>query len=92
MHEASVIPRFSYKVTTQNKDKAPWNNSKTLFFCLVPDAGYGSHRRQYRRRNRRNNLHNPLKSFFLRHTLKILMVLALASVSLRRRAHRMGEG
>ena len=42
--------------------------------------------RQDRRRHRCDNLHNPLKSFLLRHTLLILMVLALASVSLRRRA------
>ena len=41
-------------------------------------------RRQYRRRHRCNNLHNPLQSFFLRHTLLILMVLAQVSVSLRR--------
>ena len=41
---------------------------------------------QDRRRHRCNDLHNPLKSFLLRHTLLILMVLALASVSLRRRA------
>ena len=27
------------------------SNSRTLLLCLVPDTGYGSHRRQYRRRN-----------------------------------------
>jgi hypothetical protein len=32
-------------------------------FDLVPDARYGSHRRQYRRRNRRDNLHNTLKRY-----------------------------
>ena len=28
------------------------SNSRTLLLCLVPDTGYGSHRRQNRRRNR----------------------------------------
>jgi hypothetical protein len=32
-------------------------------FDLVPDARYGSHRRQDRRRNRRDNLHNTLKRY-----------------------------
>ena len=34
---------------------------------LVSDARYGSHRRQNRRCDRGDNLHNPLKSLFLRH-------------------------
>ena len=39
------------------------------FFMSNTHAGGRSHRRQNRRRNRCDNLHNPLKSFFLRHTL-----------------------
>ena len=63
---------------------------QNAFFSLVPDAGYGSHRRQNRRRNRCDNLHNPLKGLFLSHNRLIdLMVLALASVSFRRRANRL---
>ena len=50
-------------------------------FDLVPDARYGSHRRQNRRRNRRDNLHNPLKSLFLRHNRLIVLMV-----------NRMGEG
>ena len=46
-----------------------------LPLMLVSDAGYGSHRGQDGRRHRCNDLHNPLKSFFLRHTLKVLMFL-----------------
>ena len=38
-----------------------------LPLMLVSDARYGSQRRQDRRRNRRDNLHNPLKGFLLRH-------------------------
>jgi hypothetical protein len=34
-----------------------------LPLMLVSDARYGSHRRQYRRRNRRDNLHNTLKRY-----------------------------
>ena len=63
-------------ITTQRlKTRRPGKSFQNAFFCLVPDAGYGSHRCQNRRRNRGDNLHNPLKSFFLRHTLKILMFL-----------------
>ena len=34
-----------------------------LPLMLVSDARYGSHRRQDRRRNRRDNLHNTLKRY-----------------------------
>ena len=85
-----MIGKF-YNIET--KQRRPGKSFQNAFFSLVPDAGYGSHRRQNRRRNRRNNLHNPLKGLLLRHNrLMVLMVLALASVSLRRRACRIGEG
>ena len=52
-----------------------------LPLMLVSDTRYGSHRCQDRRRNRRNNLHNPLKGFFLRHNRLIDLMV-----------NRMGEG
>ena len=45
-----------------------------LPLMLVSDTGYSTQRGQYRRRHRCNDLHNPLKSFFLRHTLLMLMI------------------
>ena len=51
-----------------------------LPLMLVSDTRYGTHCRQNRRRNRRDNLHNPLKSFFLRHNRLIdLMVNRMVS-------------
>ena len=38
-----------------------------LPLMLVSDTGYSTQRGQYRRRHRCNDLHNPLKSFLLRH-------------------------
>ena len=61
-----MIGKF-YNIET--KQRRPGKSFQNAFFSLVPDTGYGSHRRQNRRRNRCDNLHNPLKSFFLRHTL-----------------------
>jgi hypothetical protein len=52
-----------------------------LPLMLVSDTRYGSQRRQNRRRNRRDNLHNPLKSLFLRHNRLIVLMVS-----------RMGEG
>ena len=49
--------------------------SRTLFFCLVPNTWYRSHCRQNRRRNRCDNLHNPLKSFLLRHNRLIVLMV-----------------
>ena len=67
-----MIGKF-YNIET--KQRRPGKSFQNAFFSLVPDAGYGSHRCQNRRRNRRNNLHNPLKSLFLRHNWLIdLMV------------------
>ena len=43
--------------------------------------GGRSHRRQNRRRNRCDNLHNPLKSFLLCHTLLLLMISKLRGES-----------
>ena len=49
-----------------------------LPLMLVSDTGYSTQRRQYRRRHRCNDLHNPLKSLFLRHNRLIdLMVLKI---------------
>ena len=46
-----------------------------LPLMLVSDTGYSTQRGQYRRRHRCNDLHNPLKSLFLRHNRLIdLMV------------------
>ena len=61
--------------------RRPGIKLQNAFFSLVPDAGYGSHRRQNRRRNRGDNLHNPLKSFLLRHNRLIDLMV-----------NRMGEG
>ncbi len=52
-----------------------------LPLMLVSDAGYGSQRRQNRRRHRCYYLHNPLKGFFLRHNRLIDLMV-----------NRMGEG
>ena len=48
--------------------------SRLAFLCLVPHARGRSQRRQYRCRHRCNDLHNPLKSLFLCHTLLMLMI------------------
>ena len=64
-----------------------------LPLMLVSDAGYGSHRRQNRRRHRCYDLHNPLKSFLLRHNRLIDFNLILVKPThpvtpLRRAASR----
>jgi len=49
-----------------------------LPLMLVSDTGYSTQRGQYRRRHRCYDLHNPLKSLFLRHNrLIVLMVLKI---------------
>ena len=60
---------LSYSFLMRLNTRRPGIKLQNAFFSLVPDAGYGSHRCQYRRRNRCDNLHNPLKGLFLRHTL-----------------------
>ena len=45
-----------------------------LPLMLVSDTGYSTQRGQNRRRHRCNDLHNPLKSLFLCHTLLMLMI------------------
>ena len=61
--------------------KRPGNQTPERFSCLIPHARGRSHCRQNRRRNRSNNLHNPLKSFLLRHNRLIDLMV-----------NRMGEG
>ena len=46
-----------------------------LPLMLVSDTGYSTQRGQYRRRHRCNDLHNPLKSFFLRHNRLIDLMI-----------------
>ena len=57
-------------------NKASWKSNSRTLLCLVPlHTGGRSQRRQYRRRHRCDDLHNPLKSLFLRHNrLMVLMV------------------
>ena len=65
-----------FLLSTDNK--ASWKSNSRTLFRLVPHARGCSQRRQYRRRHRCNDLHNPLKSLFLRHNRLIdLMVLKI---------------
>ena len=59
-----------------------------LPLMLVSDAGYGSQRGQNRRRHRCYDLHNPLKSFFLRHNRLIDLMVNRIYFTTEARSHR----